>query len=327
MVLAVSRELPSYDELPVRADAPPGSSWGVFDDDRLGTLSLLDADTAVAAAELVTDGTTFGLNAPMNLPDPPLFGRSAMRHEVTSGRSGASHDDVLHGWNTQSSSQWDGFRHIGSVFGHYGGLDDEAHGVEHWAERGLVGRAVLADVARWRAAQGRPIDCAASEIVSPDDIMATLADQGTEVRTGDVLLLRFGWWDWYRSLDAGGRTDAATDLRTPGLPPGDETARFLWDLHVAAVAADNPALEVWPPGSTSPPERIEEARADPVRMPEVFAHFAILPLLGIPIGEMFDLDPFAEHCASMGRWEAMFVSAPLRLPHGVATPPNAVVIT
>ena len=28
------------------------------------------------------------------------------------GATGTSHDDVLHGWNTQSSSQWDGFRHI-----------------------------------------------------------------------------------------------------------------------------------------------------------------------------------------------------------------------
>ena len=104
------RDLPSYDDLPVRDGAPPGSSWGVFDDGRLGTLCLLDADAAVAAAGLVRDGTSFGLNAPMDLPDPPLFGRSAMRHEVTTGGSGASHDDVLHAWNTQSSSQWDGFR-------------------------------------------------------------------------------------------------------------------------------------------------------------------------------------------------------------------------
>lgn len=35
-------ELPSYRELPVRPDAPPGSSWGLWgDDDQLGTLNLL----------------------------------------------------------------------------------------------------------------------------------------------------------------------------------------------------------------------------------------------------------------------------------------------
>ena len=36
-------------------------------------------------------------------------------------------------------------------------------------------------------------------------------------------------------------------MKAPGLRPGTATARCLWDLHIAAVAADNPALELWPP--------------------------------------------------------------------------------
>ena len=99
------------------------------------------------------------------------------------------HDDLYHDWNTQSSSQWDGFRHLGHRdHGHYGGVADEEHGVHHWAARGIVGRAVLADVDRWRAAQGRPLRRASADAITADDLLSCLADQGTAVETGDVLL-------------------------------------------------------------------------------------------------------------------------------------------
>lgn len=52
----------------------------------------------------------------------------------------------------------------------------------------------------------------------------------------------------------------------------------------------------------------------------------LLPLLGIPIGELFDLDRLAEDCVTDGVWEGLFTSAPLNLRGGVASPPNALVI-
>jgi hypothetical protein len=51
-----------------------------------------------------------------------------------------------------------------------------------------------------------------------------------------------------------------------------------------------------------------------------------LPLLGLPLGELFVLAPLAEDCALDRRYEFMVVSAPLHVEGGVATPPNAVVI-
>src|SRR5690606_25508544 len=112
----------------------------------------------------VERGVTFPLNWSMNLPDPPLLGRTAFVHEVTGDDVSVGHDDVLHGWNTQSSSQWDGFRHIRHPrvredepgTGHFGGVSDGDHGIDHWARRGIVGRGVLADVGRWLEEQGRP---------------------------------------------------------------------------------------------------------------------------------------------------------------------------
>ena len=102
---------PPYADLPVRPGLPKGSSWGVWgDDDRLGCLNLLSPEGAKRGAGLVRSGNVHPLNLELELPDPPLFGRPAFGHEVVSRPSGISCDDMLHGWNTQSSSQWDGFR-------------------------------------------------------------------------------------------------------------------------------------------------------------------------------------------------------------------------
>jgi hypothetical protein len=61
-------------------------------------------------------------------------------------------------------------------------------------------------------------------------------------------------------------------------------------------------------------------------MHEVFAHSLLLPMLGIPLGEMFDLSRLAADCADDGRYACLFVSAPLNVPQGVASPPNALAI-
>ena len=311
--------LPSYDELPITPGAPAGSSWGLWgEDDRFGCLNLLTPERAAAAAKLVTKGAVFALNLEYELPDPPLFGRQAPKHDVL-GEGG--HDDVLT-FNTQSSSQWDGFRHVQHpVHHHYNGVADADHGMQHWAARGLAGRAVLVDVARHVE-----VDASSSQGITPDDLDATLQAQGVEIEPGDVLLLRTGWVAWYRSADEETRNALPGQLKAPGLRPGDDLLRWLWDHHIAAVGADNPALEIGPPGSHLTQEQRDEVRTDISKIPNVFMHTALLPLLGIPIGELWDLDPLAADCAADGRYVGLFTSAPLRVQGGVASPPNAVVL-
>ena len=40
---------------------------------------------------------------------------------------------------------------------------------------------------------------------------------------------------------------------TPGIAPGEEMCRYLWDAHVAAVASDTFAVEAMPPDRSRPP--------------------------------------------------------------------------
>ncbi|MHB8468892.1 MAG: cyclase family protein [Gaiellaceae bacterium] len=204
------------------------------------------------------------------------------------------------------------------------------HGVGHRAAKGIAGRAVVCEVAGFRAAAGRPLDQAAADGIAPDDVTGALAAQGVELETGDILLLHTGWLAWYRSLGEDARRSLAGKggFAAPGLTASEATVRLLWDLHVAAVAADNPAVERWPPASDLDDDERAELRADPSLVAErfAFAHLHLLPLLGLPVGELFQLDALAAACRADGRWACLLVSAPLNLAGGVASPANAVAI-
>jgi hypothetical protein len=269
----------------------------------------------------------FNLNLEMELPGPPLYRRSALRHEVTG--SGLTLDDELSGYNTQSSSQWDGFRHVRHlVHGYYNGLDTEDHGVHHWARRGIATRGVLVDVGRWRAAQGRPLRCGEADPIEPDEVLATLDAQQVEVEPGDIVMIRTGWVEWYRTLDASARAELGTQVIAPscGLRACEGSAAMLWDLHVAAAVTDSPAFEVVPFGGLTDPDEIRAAFRDPERAPDTFLHFRLLALLGLPLGEMWDLDALADDCARNGVYECLLTSAPLNLERGVGSPANALAI-
>ena len=192
---------------------------------------------------------------------------------------------------------------------------------------GIVGRGVLADVARWRESVGRPIDPDSPDAIEMEDLTATLAAQAVTIEVGDILLVRTGWLTWYRHLNAGQRSELAGRPHPSacGLQRGVTSARTLWNMHIAAIAADNPALEVMPFGLANR----EEGRywkEDPARAAETMLHFSLLGLLGIPIGEFFDLDALADDCAADGRYRFLLTSAPLNLTAGVASPPNALAI-
>jgi len=329
----MTSSLPDYDDLPTRAGLR--AAWDVWGDgdDVFGCLNLLTPERVAAAAQLVRRGAVFALNWSMALPDPPLFGRGGYEHEVTG--TGTGHDDVLHGWNTQSSSQWDGFRHIRNHAanavepgtGHFGGVPDDEHGIHHWAQRGIVGRAVLADIARWRDATGRPLRHDESDAIDPREIAECLAAQGTEVAEADILLVRTGWVAWYQRQpsEVRNRLGDVGEFKAPGFASGEELARTLWNMHIAAIGCDNPGVEVWPPSQLTRAE-YEAAREEQQHLHEVFTHCVLLPLLGLPLGEMWDLEALAADCAADGRYECFFTSAPINLPAGVASPPNALAI-
>jgi kynurenine formamidase len=317
-------KLPSYAKLPVKPGAPAGSAWGLFgDDDQLGCLNLLTPERAIAAAKLVRKGAVFPLNLRIDQPNPPLFGRGAPRVEFVEIGEGVARDDYIDNFWPQASSQWDSLRHIlHPRDGFYNGVKAEEVvagggklGIENIALRGIAGRGVLLDVARHLEHAGQPLDYTTNALITREVLSACADAQGVSIQTGDILVIRTGWLNWYLNEATAEQKkemagDAMTQLKFPGIGPDEEIASYLWDLHIAAVAADNPALEAWPPGPDS----------------GGFLHFRLIPLLGMNIGEFWYLEDLAGDCAADGVYEFMLTSAPLNVPGGVGSPPNALAI-
>ncbi len=317
--------LPDFAELPINPDHPPHAAWGVFgDDDQVGTLNLLTPERAAAAAQLVKTGEIFAMNWELELPAPPLFNRQTLRHTIHRRRQNVF-DDIYDSFNTQSSSQWDGLRHYGHrQFGFYNSVTEEQiadpansrNGIHHWARRGIAGRGVLIDFQRFAAAHGITYSPGVRYGITAEQMQAAADWQGVGFQTGDILLLRVGWIEWYNSLNEEQRMQLAQPgvMQVAGLGQGEDSLRFLWDNHFAAVASDNPSFEANPfAGAANAP-------------PGEAMHDTIIGLWGMPIGEMFTLDALAAACAADHRYEFFFTSAPLNKLGGVASPPNALAI-
>lgn len=316
--------LPKYRDLPVDPKHPAKTAWGLFgDDDDVGMFNLQTPERIAAAARLVKKGAVFAMNWEQHQPNPPLYGRGAVRHTVMRDIPVGHHgDDVLDNFFTQQSSQWDGLTHVGDFeHGFWGGLktddvsrDKSRLGIDHWARRGIVGRAVLLDVARFREAEGRPVDASDADTITVEDLEGTRASQGIDFEPGDVWLVRTGWMQWYeqRNFLERRRLSETSRLRTPGLECSEAMAEWIFDRHPAALASDNPALEAWPP-----PDFLS---------PDGFLHHYIIGRFGMAIGEMFVLDALAVDCANDGAYESLFTSAPLNIVGGTGSPPNALAI-
>jgi kynurenine formamidase len=320
----IPAEVPSYDRLPVREGAPAGSAWGVFgEDDQLGTINLLSPERVTQAANFIRSGRVFALNLPINIPDPPIFTRGKHRH-VIKNIGNYILDDYLDNFYPQASSQWDALSHVKHPqHGGYNGIPDyditgyggSKLGIDNLARRGIAGRGILADVARYYERQGKQLDCSTNDVVPLEDLVATLEAQGTNIWPGDVLLVRVGWTKAYRAMSEEQKAELARVTKTPGIEGSGRTARWLWEQHIAAVASDSPGLEAVPPPNVGD---FMEAND--------LLHFHMLSFFGMPIGEMWNLEDLAEDCANDNRYQFFFTSAPLNIPGGVGSPPNALAI-
>jgi hypothetical protein len=79
-------------------------------------------------------------------------------------------------------------------------------------------------------------------------------------------------------------------------------------------------------GGLTDPQAMAAAFRDAERGPDTFVHFRLLPLLGSPIGELWDLDALASDCASDGVYQFLLTAALLNLRAGVASPANALAV-
>jgi kynurenine formamidase len=312
-------KIPTFEELPVRKDLPADCSWGVFgDDDALGCLNFLTPESIVEAAKLVKSGKVFRLDAKMGFATPPLYGRAAAEHRVAP-LGPMANDDFVH-FNTQEGSQWDGLGHVGHIKHerfYNGSTEGEVRGgnaklgIHHWKDK-FVGRGLLVDLFGYRKAKGVPANPLSRDVYTLEEMKAAIAHQGTELKPGTILLVRTGWMESYDQVSAEEKRALAPidKMQCTGIEATREIVAWFWNHQVAAIGTDCPGVEAFPFDF-----------GDPGAL-----HYRTLPMIGLPLGELFVLKPLAEDCARDGRYEFLLVSAPLHVEGGIASPPNAVVI-
>jgi kynurenine formamidase len=306
-----------FDELPQLGTSGLRHAWDVFGrTDEVGTLNRITPAVAAAAAALVRTGERISLDLPITIPDPPMFERQPVRHVVYE-LDRNTWDDRLDGLQLQGSTQWDSLRHVRArEFGFYGGWqgppdsDPERLGIARWVAHGVFSRGVLVDLT-----DGGTLDPFTTKAFSADELAAAVRDQCGPLRAGDVLCVRTGWTERYQALSQAERVRLAARDADPvtrewaGLAGSEDMARFLWDSGVAAVACDNPAMEVAPG---------DRAIGD--------LHRRLIPCLGFAVGELFAFGDLLTACRRLDRREFLFVSVPLNVPGGVGSTGNAMAV-
>jgi kynurenine formamidase len=292
-------------------------SWGRWgDDDERGSLNHISEEKRRRAAGLVRRGRTFSLAIPIangRGPQRGLGGRINPLHFMTatgcdpSGLVDLGHgcrytDDFL-AMTVQGGTQWDALCHIfydGTLYNGHPASSVTSQGA---ARNGIdkvhadfISRGVLLDAAREKG-----VTCLEpGHAIRTADLEAAEKAQGVRVESGDILLVRTG-----QMSTVGDFSDwSAFHGKEAGLHW--ETAEWLHEREVAAVAADNSMVEA---------TGVREDAAIPF-------HMLALCNLGIHLGEFWYLEALADDCAEDGVWEFMLVAQALPIVGGTGAPVN-----
>ncbi|KAJ5609953.1 putative cyclase [Penicillium lagena] len=317
----MSIELPPFDALPLDKNGPPGNAWGLFGAaDQLGRLNLLTNETVrLAASEQIKIGQRVSLDWPLSKPVHPFFNRQIFYHHIQHKAPRTVNDDVIL-FNTQCGTQWDGLRHFGyqDAKKFYNGVtqdeisSSETLGINVWVENGgVIGRGVLLDYGAWAARQGIAVDVFTKYGIPALHLQQLADEEGITFRQGDILFIRSGFVAAYEALSATEEADmpARKNQSFIGMESSQASARWFWENGFAAVAGDMPGFE-----------------QSPIWTNELQLHQWLLAGWGMPIGEMFYLEELAQVLKAQGRHHFFLTSVPLKVPGGVASPPNAMAI-
>jgi kynurenine formamidase len=318
--------VPTMGEL-LGADAP--TNWGKWGpDDELGCLNYLDAGQVLRGIRHVRSGEVFTLQIHMGRtesPGDPIWpGRRGMsrKNELDEGTwdspdapafpGGLHYADDTAEIFLQGSTQYDALGHVwydGKLWNGYDArttIDamDKAS-VLPIAEKGVVGRGVLVDMARHR---GKPwLD--KGETFDHTDLEAAAKSQGVEIEPRDILVIRTGWMKyWYELDDPEKFYDGFVE---PGLTYSRELVEWFQRREIPNLVTDTIANEV---------------TADPNSGVALPLHCALMRNLGVTLTEIAWLDDLADACAADDRWSFLYAAAPLKVVHGTGAPVNPIAI-
>jgi kynurenine formamidase len=314
-------EIPTMDE--VLKEAP--KNWGKWgEEDEVGALNYLTTEEVFRGVRHIKSGTVFTLQRLIGDPkgDPVWPGRTPAEKTMILDESswdgdgapqfpGGLHyaDDKISAF-LQGSTQYDALGHVwygGQLWNGYdarttvGGLDKAS--VAPIAERGIVGRGILLDIARFRGKEN--LDKA--ETFTHEDLAACAEAQGVKIEKRDILVIRTNFLKLF--FDQGERFYEG--FCEPGLVYSPELVRWFQDMEIPNLVTDTIANEV----TTDPNNGI----ALPL-------HCALMRNLGVALTEICDLEKLASHSAEDHQYTFLYTAAPLKVNQASGSPVNPLVI-
>jgi len=303
------------------------TNWGRWGpDDEVGALNYLDQAAVLRGVAEVRTGKTFTLQVQIGHPhgDPAFPGprgparrTNIMDRGVYLGGAGTVFpgglefaDDMIIMY-LQGSSQYDALGHLwygDQIWNGYpaetttGGMKKAS--ILPIAEKGIVGRGVLIDIARHR---GKPyLD--KGETFSHADIQEAAMEQGVELQRRDILLIHTGWLGYFYGTP---NEEFYEGFIEPGLTYTPELVQWFADMEIPSLITDTIANEV---------------TTDPVSGVTLPLHNALMRNLGITFAEIIALDALAADCAQDGQYSFLYTAAPLKVVEGSGSPVNPIVI-
>jgi len=303
------------------------TNWGKWGpNDEVGSLNYLQNQEAIKGAKAIKQGKVFTLAVKIGDPrgDPVWPGRSgAVRFNVSdrgyylAGRGrelpgGAEYADDMIFMYLQGSTQYDALGHVWHDNKLWNGYDANTTvggmtkaSILPIAEKGIVGRGVLIDMARFRGKKYLE----RGEYFDHNDLLAAAAKQGVTIEKRDVLIIRTGWLGFF--YERGPAEFYAEPFLEPGLVFSKELVEWFQQMEIPNLVTDTLANE----RTTCPKTGI----AIPL-------HNALMRNLGVTFTEIAQLDALAEDCANDGQYSFMYTAAPIKIVNGTGAPVNPVVI-
>ena len=315
-----SKAVPSLASL--LADSP--TNWGRWgEDDEVGALNTITAAAVLDAAKEVQRGKVFTLGGQLASGHDPVWpGRiQAERHNTRDRRdyvagSAAPSAGGLEFADDEVRMALQGTTHVDAL-GHtwyddrlYNGYpaDTTAEGLDRasvlpLAERGVVTRGVLADVARHLGKDALE----AGDLITLEQLLSCLDAQGVEVSSGSALLVRTGVLG---RLKRENRPHPEEDYSEPGLSFSPELVQWFRDQDISCLATDTLGNE-----ATNHPSGAA-----------LLLHAGLMRNLGVVFCEVLELDELADDCAEDSRYSFLYLAAPLKVVRGTGAPVNPVAL-
>lgn len=308
----------------VLANAP--SNWGRWGkDDEVGSLNFLTPQQVLRGIAAARQGKVITCGELIGNPDgdPMWPGRLPTERENVRDKGdyekgavepfpgGVEFADDKISMFLQGSTQVDALGHVwydDKVWNGYsaretiGGMKKAS--VLPIAERGIVGRGVLLDLAAYKG----KFALEKGDFLGLEDILGCAEKQGVTIEKHDILCLRIGF---LQLLYVQGPEKFYADFNEPGLTYSPELVDWFHEMEIPCFATDTIS---------------NETELDPDVGVQIPLHCALMRNLGIIFTEICNFEALAKDCHEDGQWDFLFMAAPLKVREATGAPLNVVAV-